>query len=126
MSVSLYYEARRKNPITPEEKAVCEEIAKRYDEQYPFGRLYEGFVIYDLEECSDENEKDVIFSGATKLPPTGNERFFYDVGNHWIKCLYEITKALPGAEWNVHVDDVKLRWDDEVRQRFPTDEVWDD
>ena len=45
MSVSIYYTARRSQPITPQEQHICHEIAKRYDEQYPFGELYEGFCI---------------------------------------------------------------------------------
>ena len=51
MSVSLYYEAKRSQPITRQELDACMEIAKRYDRQYPYGELYEGFCIYDPEEA---------------------------------------------------------------------------
>lgn len=39
MSVSLYYTARREQPITSQEQNSCNEIAERYDRQYPFGEL---------------------------------------------------------------------------------------
>ena len=53
MSVSLYYTARRPQSITLQEQKSCDEIAERYDKQYPFGELYEGFCIYDLTKSGD-------------------------------------------------------------------------
>lgn len=121
MSVSLYYEARRSQPITPQEQGICDEIAKRYDAEYPYGELYEGFCIYDLDAFRDESEKDVIFSGATKLPPADDETFLFNVINWWLKCLGEITDHLPGAQWHVNIDDADLPWEEDDHFLFPTE-----
>lgn len=122
MSVSLYYTARRTQPVTPREKAICEEIAGRYDAQYPYGEMYEGFCIYDWERTLDEWEKDVIFSGATALPYSDNINSVFRVANWWLKCLGEITDALPGAQWHVHIDDSDISWSEGEHYLFPIDE----
>lgn len=117
MSVSLYYEARRPQPVTPQEKTICEEIAARYDAQYPYGELYEGFCIYDWESSRDEYDKDVIFSGATKLPLDDGPEFIMQVAGWWLKCLEEITDNLPGARWHVHIDDADIPWGEEDKKQ---------
>lgn len=114
MSVSLYYIAKRLQPITPHEQIACEKIAERYDTQYPFGELYEGFCIYNLEKfpLTSEDEKNVIFAGATKLPPDiSDNELLGNIIDWWLKCLHEITEILPNAQWNVHIDDVSIEWD---------------
>lgn len=116
MSVSLYYEARRPQPVTPQEKTICEEIAARYDATYPYGELYEGFCIYDWESFDDEYDKDVIFAGATKLPLDDGADFMQDVTGWWLKCLDEITDHLPGAHWHVHIDDVDIPWGEDKEE----------
>lgn len=115
MSVSLYYEAKREQPITPQEISFCQKIAEQYDTKYPFGELYEGFCIYDLDSFRDESEENVIFSGATKLPTVEGDdiSILFDIVSYWIKCLDEITRALPGAEWEVNLDDMEMVWDEE-------------
>ena len=113
MSVSLYYEAERTWPITPQEQAACDEIASRYDSQYPYGELYEGFCIYDfIESPPHTNDQPiVIFSGATKLPTDVDPDLLLNILNWWLKCLHEITDVLTDAQWHVHVDDVDIDWD---------------
>ena len=122
MSVSLYYEARRTQPITSQEKAACEEIASRYDAQYPYGEMYEGFCIYNWERVLDEWEKDVIFSGATALPYSDDMNYIFRVVNWWLKCLGEITDILHGAQWHVNIDDSDISWSEEEHYLFPIDE----
>lgn len=118
MSVSLYYTARRQQPATQQEKELCRQIGDRYDARYPYGELYEGFCIYDLERDRQNWEQDVIFSGATKLPPEGPDLIF-QIANWWLDCLEEITKALPGAQWHVNLDDFDLEWTEGEYFRFP-------
>ena len=118
MSISIYYTARRPQPITKEEAALCRQIADCYDAQYPYGELYEGFCIYDLEKDRDEWEQDVIFSGATKLPLEAPP-FLFQIANWQLNCLEEISNILPGAQWHVHLDDLDLEWTEEERFRFP-------
>lgn len=110
MSVSLYYTAKRPYPITPQEQNSCSEIAERYDKQYPFGELYEGFCIYDSETLKTENEKDVILDGATKLPPDAEPELCMNILEWWLECLGELAHVLIDAEWTVHLDDMSFKW----------------
>lgn len=106
MSVSLYYTAKRENPISEAEKAACLKTADRYIEEYLLGDMYEPFCIYDFD--NDSFEKNVIFDGATKLPLDEGEEHFAEVLDYWTDCLREIIKILSGAEWNIHIDDVDI------------------
>ncbi len=117
MSVSIYYTARRSQPITPQEQHICHEIAKRYDEQYPFGELYEGFCIYDLKNDISQDGEDVILDGATKIPSGDDPMLLEEITDWWLKCLQEITGVLSGAQWNVNLDDIELEWSEE-KQTF--------
>ena len=37
-------------------------------------------------------------------------RFFFDIVDWWLKCLEEMADMLIGAQWNVHLDDMDLKW----------------
>lgn len=113
MSVSLYYTAKRAWPITLQEQIACNKIADRYDSQYPFGELYEGFCIYDLTKDSSliDDQQNVIFSGSTKLPSNVDNELFGNILDWWLECLHEITNTLTDAQWHVHIDDVTIEWD---------------
>ena len=119
MAFALYYEAKRKEPLTEQEKAISKEISEKYCSEYPFKRKVEDFGIYD--DC--EYKDDIIFSGATKLPGNG-PKILFDVANYWLKCLTEITYLLSNATWNVTFDDVDLIFDLNDGWRFPTDEEY--
>lgn len=119
MSVSLYYTAKRSQPLTMQEQIHCNDIANRYDREYPFGELYEGFCIYDSQTLQDENENDIILDGSTKLPPDENIEIFLDIVSWWLKCLEELVDVLEGAEWNVHLDDMDFEWSDEKHCFYP-------
>lgn len=93
MSVSLYYQAKREQPLTSQEISICQEIVKRYDDWYPFGELYEDDI-----------------------------QILFDMINYWVECLDEITKALLGATWDVHLDDMEMIWGEEG-WRFPENDV---
>ena len=111
MSVSLYYAARRRYQITSMELSACNKIIKQYNAKYPFGELYEHFGIDDLTKYSyiDEDKNTIILSGSTKLPPDiFDVDFLHDIINWWLKCLNEMTKVLPDAQWNVHIDDITI------------------
>lgn len=111
MSVSLYYTARRPQPITPQEQSACEEITARYDAEYPFGELYEGFCIYDPAG----NEEDIILDGATKLPSDVDPELCFEIADWWLDCVNEIVSVLTGAQWHVNLDDMDLEWSEEER-----------
>jgi len=111
--MSIYYIAKRDYPLTQKERAVCEEIVARYNNNYPYGELYEGFCVYESESV---NEKNVIFSGSTKLPigmVEDEPNVFIDILTYWLKCLGEITDILSNAKWHVSIDDTELSWSKE-------------
>lgn len=119
MSVSLYYTARRAQPITSQEQSSCDKIADHYDKQYPFGELYEGFCIYDLETFKDEDDKDIILDGSTKLPTDVDEELYFNIIDWWLKCLEELVDVLIGAQWDVHLDDMNFKWSEEEHSFIP-------
>ena len=119
MSVSLYYTAKREQPIILQEQNRCNEIADRYDQQYPFGDLYEGFCIYNLDKDRKGYEDDVILDGSTKLPTDVEGELYLKIVDWWLKCLEELVDVLPGAEWNVHLDDMDFEWSEEEHSFIP-------
>ncbi len=119
MSVSLYYTARRATPITLQEQNNCDEIAKRYDEQYPFGELYEGFCIYDWDMPEEGKDEYIILDGATKLPPDADTELWMNILGWWLECLTELADMLIGAQWNVHLDDMDFKWSEEKHCVLP-------
>lgn len=123
MSVSLYYTARRRQPISLQEKNSCDEIAASYDKQYPFGEMYEGFCIYDLKALAGTEEEDVILDGATKLPPDVDDESFFDILGYWLECLEEIAGVLTDAKWTVHLDDMDFKWSEEKHGFVPDVEM---
>lgn len=119
MSVSLYYTATRKQPITQQEQTRCNEIADHYDKQYPYGELYEGFCIYNLQKDNSGTPDDVILDGSTKLPPNVDEELFMNILQYWLSCLEEIVDVLTDAQWHVHLDDLDLQWSEEEHSFIP-------
>lgn len=118
MSFSLYYEAKRVEKITKQEQAACQEIIERYCFEYDFEEKVEDFGVYEFEE-----ETNIIFGGATKLPDSAPEIMF-EAANYWLKCLTEITNTLPDCQWTVTFEEVELIFDENDGWRFPTDEEY--
>ncbi len=118
MGVSIYYTARRTTPATQQDQKRCDEIAQRYDEQYPYGELYEGFCIYDWESLQEDNDETVILQGATKLPLDDIE-LFQDTLEWWLDCLAELKDILPDAQWEVNLDDVYFEWSEDEHCFLP-------
>lgn len=118
MGMSLYYEAEREQPLTEQEDSICREIVQRYCAQFPFEEKYEDFGTYDIDKATN-----IIFSGATKLPP-GEAKTMFHIANYWLKCLTEITNALADCTWTVTFEEVPLILDKSEGWRFPTDEEY--
>ena len=124
MSVSIYYEARRHHRLTPEEQRAVEEIISTHSVDADIQRYletgvgpnWEPFCVYDASEPS---EADVVFEGATKLPDDSQDAIWVGV-QHWCRVLTEIRRALPGADWDVHVDDHRISWNEELSEFDPT------
>src|ERR1044071_458666 len=107
MSVSIYYEARRKQPLSESERAAVDAIIQRFSvndqiERYirsGQGLNWESFCLYDAP-----TEPDIILEEATKLPDKTEDAVWTGI-QHWCATLSEIRRAVPHAEWRVAVDD---------------------
>ncbi|MFE4212831.1 hypothetical protein [Streptomyces sp. NPDC056844] len=112
MSVSLYYSATRAMPLTHAEKAAVERVVAAHIEFFPY-EDEEGLHLYD----SDDSRPDEVVAGSTKMP--------FDPGrvlavlDHVLGSVSELRRALPEAEWRVHMDDLDVPWDETEGYAFP-------
>ncbi|MEU0126930.1 MULTISPECIES: hypothetical protein [unclassified Streptomyces] len=112
MSVSLYYCASRNTPPTDAESAAVERIVAAHRASFPY-EDQESLYLYD----SDDSRPDEIVAGSTKMP--------FDPGavlpvlDHVLRSVTELRRALPGAEWRVHMDDLDVPWDEAEGYAFP-------
>jgi len=121
MSISIYYEARRKHPLTDVERAEIDAITQRFSvddqiERYNRsgqGLNWESFCLYD-----PPTEPDIILEGATRLPDKTEDAVWTAV-QHWCAALSELRRALPHAEWRVAVDDHEMTWDASTQSYDP-------
>lgn len=112
MSVSLYYHAHRATPLTEAESASVERVVAAHVASFP----------YDDEEClylydRAAREREEVVAGSTKMP--------FDPGHlmpvivHVLDSVTELRRALPGAVWRVHMDDLDVEWDEEEGYALP-------
>ena len=116
MSMTLYYQASRPTPLTPNEEKALTDLMNIYSKEKEIekytqkkrGLNWEDFSAYDL----DPETPEVVFSGSTSLP--NNATFApYKGARHWATCLNRIRReVLPDAEWSLSIDDNDLIWDD--------------
>ena len=124
MSISIYYTARRQQPLSHHEQAAIERHSAAYwirDQVERYARNREGhngmnFCIYDR---NDRTEPGIIFEGATQLPDNSQDAL-WELVQHWCKLLSEVRRAVSGAEWHVHVDDHDIAWDDKAQEYDPS------
>ena len=122
MSVSIYYTARRTQPLTEAERTVVEQITQKHSvddqiEQYlqtGQGLNWESFCWYKHPSAAD-----VALEGATKLPDKTDDAMWIGV-QHWCAALSEIRRAITGFVWTVSVDDHEIKWDEERQLYDPT------
>lgn len=105
MSVSLYYNARRATPLTATETAAVERITAAHLASFPYDDE-ESLYLYAPAGC----EPDEIIAGSTKMPRVF-ERLM-PVIDHVLDSVTELRRTLPGAAWEVHMDDVEFPWDE--------------
>ena len=108
MGISFYYVAVRNYPLTDDENNIIGKIVEKYNKEKEFENG-EDFCIYEY----DTKEAELVFSGATGLPLSGDIWETAEGCYYWAKCLTEIKKIVKGAKWTVHIDDMELTWDDE-------------
>jgi hypothetical protein len=118
LAISIYYTAKRKEPLTSSEVASVSSVASRHsvDEQIEqllatgVGFNWESFNFTINSEPSGLFKKGTVFSGSTKLPDNREDATWVGV-QHWCKCLSEIRVAIPGCDWYVAVEHHELQWD---------------
>ncbi|MFF2510240.1 hypothetical protein [Streptomyces sp. NPDC058086] len=113
MSISLYYRASRAVPLTEAETAAVERIAAARMSSFPY-QDEEDLCLYDR---GDWSEPDEIVAGSTKLPLI--ESRVLPVIGHVLDSVTELRRALPGAEWHVHIEDVEIPWDEDEGYVLP-------
>lgn len=127
MAISLYYTARRKKSLNPQEISAVKEIVQRHSvneqiENYLTtgeGLNWESFDFALNVKTGNVFRKGIVLSGSTKLPDNDEEATWVGV-QHWCQCLSEIRTALTHCEWHVAVDDHVIPWSHEVNAYDPT------
>ncbi|MFI8090059.1 hypothetical protein ACIF9R_17335 [Streptomyces sp. NPDC086080] len=112
MSVSLYYSASRATPLTDDETAAVERVVAAHMASFPYDDE-EGLHLYD----GGAGEPDEIVAGSTKLPLA--PAHMLPVLTHVLDSVTELRRALPGARWHVHMDDLDVPWTDTDGYAFP-------
>lgn len=117
MGTSIYYTAKRVNPLTPVERTTIGALMQRFSVGDRFaqhgptgvGPNGEDFCVYDPDQPT---ERGVIFEGATRLSDSSPDAMWEDI-RHWSTALTEIRRVLPDADWRVHVDGRDIPWNEE-------------
>ncbi|MFF1906905.1 hypothetical protein [Kitasatospora sp. NPDC058218] len=104
MSVSLYYSAGRAVPLTAAETAAVEAVVAARESSFPF-QDEEGLHLYD-----GGGEPDEVLDGSTRIPADPGR--LLPVIAHVLDSVTELRRALPGARWRVHLDDLDVPWDE--------------
>lgn len=112
MSVSLYYGASRPLPLTEAETAAVGRIVAARTSSFPY-RDEEGLALYR----DGGGEPDEVVAGSTKLP-TDLSRVLPVVA-HVLDSVTELRRALPKAQWHVHLDDLDVPWDEHEGYTLP-------
>ncbi|MGM1058442.1 hypothetical protein [Saccharothrix sp. Mg75] len=112
MSVSLYYSARRAVPLTEDEAAEVGRVVAAHHEGFPFDDE-EGLYLYDRPDNGDGE----VLAGSTKMP--FDPAHLGPVVVHVLDSVTALRRALPDAEWRVHLDDLDVEWDEEKGYELP-------
>lgn len=106
MGISVYYRARRNQPLSDTEQQAVDTIIEKYNNRFKYSEKAELFSLYD----DDPNAPDVILDGSVGIIHSFNPfALNYNI-RHWLNCLGEIRAAVAGAEWHVHLDDLDAKW----------------
>lgn len=125
MGISIYYSARRINPLSEsEEKRIAAvvggySVADRIEEYHRTGSGWTGedFSLYD----PPFDEPDIVLDGSTKLPNDSEESFGTSI-QHWCRALSELRRVIPDADWCVSVEDHLIEWDEQSQSFDPAKE----
>lgn len=113
MSVSLYYSARRAAPLTGSETAAVERVLTAHLSSFPFAEGDEPLCLYDGGGRNPEH----VLAGSTKMPLKEDRTLPFL--EHLMASVTRLRRAVPDADWHVHLDDMDLPWDEERGYGFP-------
>lgn len=113
MSTSLYYDASRATALTSTETAVVERIVASRQSSFPYPDE-ESLFLYE----EGGSEPDSLVAGSTKMPVDLDR--VMPVLEHVLDSVTELRRALPDAEWRVHLDDFDLPWDESEGYFLPS------
>lgn len=107
MAVRLHYRAERAAALTDAEVAAARDALTTHTEAFPF----------DGEPLTLEAAGDAL-EGAANLPQQDPFASFLGLA-HWCRALTDVRRAVPGASWQVTVDDEPVPWDDAAGFGWP-------
>ncbi|MFI6511768.1 hypothetical protein ACIBCT_29535 [Streptosporangium sp. NPDC050855] len=134
MGISIYYTARRDRELDGQELDRVSgillqenaELFERLNRSLPgwkeegivpeyvtdAGEICEEFGFYGMDGSRDPG---VVLEGSTKVShgDCGIEPMLAQLEHYMGSTLGRLRSALPGTEWDVHVDDQTLIWDEE-------------
>ncbi|MET9660326.1 hypothetical protein [Streptomyces sp. NPDC006510] len=116
MSVSIYYSARRAQPLTGAESATVERVVAARAQSFPYDDE-ESLYLYGGDDGEDGGDDGEILAGSTKLPSDPGR--WLPVTAHVLDSVTELRRAVGGAEWHVHMDDVDVPWDEKEGYALP-------
>ncbi|MFF8193457.1 hypothetical protein ACF05L_21955 [Streptomyces bobili] len=105
MSVSLYYNAHRTTSLTEAESASVARVVAAHMASFPYDDE-ESLYVYDGHSAAPEE----IVAGSTKMPLDPGR--LMPVIAHVLDSVTELRRAVPDAEWLVHMDDLDVPWDE--------------
>ncbi|AIR59187.1 hypothetical protein LH23_00500 [Cedecea neteri] len=106
MSSSIYYSAKRNEPMTSLEHQHIQLILDNYNEKYPYRDEEETLSFYS------EPSSGHILEGSTKLP-LDDENMLIEAVDYWLEALSKLKIALPSADWEISIDDSAVSWVDD-------------
>lgn len=99
-------------PLTDAETAAVERVVAAHMASFPY-EDQESLYLYE----SDDSRPDEVVAGSTKMPHDPGR--VLTVLDHVLGSVTELRRALPGAEWRVHLDDLDVPWEETDGYAFP-------
>ncbi|MEV5260591.1 hypothetical protein AB0L02_21370 [Streptomyces anulatus] len=105
MSPSTYYNAHRATPLAEAELASVARVVAAHMAAFPYDDE-ESLCVYD----GDMAGAGEVLAGSTKMPHHPGR--LMPVIAHVLDSVTELRRAVPGAEWRVHMDDLDVPWEE--------------
>lgn len=102
MGTSIHYTAERPSPLSEVERADVDRIVAEQNEGFPFD--YEVLYFYE----ADVEQPEVLLDGSTKITMEASEMLPSIA--YWCVALTQLRRALPSAQWTVHLDGIEIPW----------------